>query len=52
MRSGVPFEIEGVVETFAAEGAEIPFGVRMAFHVPVQQSLKTEHLVAEPTLKL
>ena len=36
MGSGMSFQIESVVEAFATKGAEIPFGITVAFHMPVQ----------------
>lgn len=47
MRSGVSFQIERVIETLPAEGAQVALDVRMAFHVPIQQSLQGETLGAE-----
>lgn len=31
----MPFQIEGIVEAFAAEGAQVAFNFRVAFHVTV-----------------
>ena len=47
VRAGVSFQIKGVVEAFATEGAEVAFDVRMAFHVPIQEPLQGETLGAE-----
>lgn len=40
MRSRVSLQIERIIETFAAKCAQIPFDVRMAFHVSIQQPLQ------------
>jgi hypothetical protein len=47
MRSGVSFQIKGVIETLPAEGAKVALDVRMAFHVPIQQPLEGETLGAK-----
>lgn len=47
MRSCVPFKIEGVIETFPAESAQVALDVRVALHVPVEEALETERLGAE-----
>lgn len=47
VRSRVPLQVEGVVESFAAERAQVPLHVRVAFHVTVQQALESEMLGAD-----
>ena len=44
-------QIKGVVEAFSTEGAKVPLGVRVALHVPVEESLEGEGLGAGPTLE-
>lgn len=44
MRAGVSFQIEGVVESLPAEGAQIALDVRMTLHVSVEEPLKSETL--------
>lgn len=44
MGSGVPFQVECVVEALAAECAEVAFQVGMAFCVPIQQPLQVKTL--------
>ena len=39
MCPGVALQVKGVIEALSAECAEIPLGVAVALHVPVQQSL-------------
>ena len=39
MCPGVALQVKGVIEALSAECAEIPLGVTVALHVPVQQSL-------------
>jgi 23S rRNA A2030 N6-methylase RlmJ len=46
VRSGVPLEVECVVESLAAEGAKVAFHVAVALHVPVEQSQQAERLLA------
>ena len=50
--AGVPLEVEGVVEALAAEGAQVALDVRVALHVPVEQPLQREHLLADPASEL
>lgn len=52
MSSGVAFEIEGVVEAFAAEGAQVSLDVRVALHVAVQEPLQAEGLRAHAAHEL
>ena len=52
MSSGVPFQVEGVVETLAAEGAQVSLRVAVTLHVPVEKSLEVEDFRAHATLKL
>ncbi len=51
MCTGVPFQIKCVVESFAAEGAQVSFGITMTLHVSVKQPLEAERLGADPALK-
>jgi len=44
MGSGMSFQIKCIIEAFATKCAEVPFGITVAFHVPVQKSLKTKDL--------
>jgi len=46
MRSCVPLQIEGVVESLAAECTEVALGVTVTLHVPVQQPLQSEPFAA------
>jgi hypothetical protein len=48
----VSLQIEGVVEAFAAERAEVALRVAVTLHVAVEQPLQGEHLGAEPALEL
>lgn len=50
--TGVSLQVEGVVESLPAEGTQIALHVRVALHVPVQQSLQSETLGAESANKL
>lgn len=50
--SGVAFEIEGIVEAFAAEGAQVALDVRVALHVAVQEPLQAEGLRAHAAHEL
>ena len=52
MGSRVSLQIKCVVETFATECAEVPLGVAVALHVPVQQPLEGERFAARPTREL
>ena len=45
-------QIEGVVESFTAECAQITFAVTVTLHVTVEKALKGEHLGADPALEL
>lgn len=47
VRSRVSLQIECVVESLAAECAQIAFDVRMAFHVTIKQSLECKRLRAD-----
>lgn len=49
VRSGVPLQVEGVVEALAAKRAQVTFHVAMAFHVTVQESLEAEVFAADAT---
>lgn len=50
--SGVPFQVERIVESFAAERAQVSFDVTVALHVTVQETLESErfaaHLARQP----
>lgn len=46
VRANVPLEVEGVVEAFAAEGAQVPLGVVVTLDVSVQHPLVLERLLA------
>jgi len=48
VRASVSFQIERIVEAFAAEGTKVAFDVRVTFHVPVEKPLQREALGAEP----
>ena len=52
MSTRVTLQIEGVVESLAAKGAQVTLGVGVTLHVTIQQPLKAEHLAAKATLKL
>lgn len=43
----VPLQVERVVESFATKSAQIPFDVRVALHVPIEQPLQRERLRAD-----
>lgn len=45
----VSLQVEGIVESFAAERAQVPLHVRVTFHVTVQQTLKCEVFRADAT---
>lgn len=47
MGACVSLQIERVIESFATERAQIAFDVRMALHVPIQQSLQRERFRAD-----
>lgn len=51
VRPRMSLEVECVIETLAAECAEVSFDVRVAFHMSVQKSLKAEVLRANSTHK-
>lgn len=48
----VTLQVEGVVEALSAESAQVPFDVRVALHVPVEQALQIESLGAHAADKL
>lgn len=50
--SGMSLQVERVVETFAAERAQVSLDVAVAFHVSVQQTLQVESLGAQVTAEL
>ena len=45
--SSMSFQVESVVESFAAEGTQIALDVRVTLHVSVQQPLQGETLGAQ-----
>ena len=51
MCPGVAFQIIGVVESLAAEGAKVALDVAVTFHVSIQESLQTETLLADLALE-
>lgn len=46
MRSGVTFQVEGIVEAFATECAQVTLHIAVTLHVAIQQTLETEGLAA------
>jgi hypothetical protein len=46
--SRVSLQVEGVVESLAAEGAEVPLHVAVAFHVAIQQAQQAEGFLTHP----
>ena len=42
-------EIERIVETLAAERAQVPFQLAVIFQVPIEQTLELERLHAQAT---
>lgn len=52
MSSRVPLQVERVIEALSAESAQVPFDVRVALHVPVQQTLQVKGLGADAADKL
>lgn len=52
MCSGVSLQVEGVIESFPTEGAEIPLDVTVTLHVPVKKSLQGESFAADPAAEL
>ena len=52
MGSRVPLQIKCVVESLAAECAEVPLGVAVALHVPVQQPLEAESFATDAAREL
>lgn len=47
MCAHVSLEVEGVVEAFAAEAAQVPLRLVVALHVSVQHPLELEGLLAD-----
>lgn len=47
MRAHVSLEVEGVVEAFTAEAAQVPLGLVVALQVSVQHPLELEGLLAD-----
>lgn len=52
MGAGVPLQVKGIIEPFAAEGAEVSLGVAVALHVTVEEALQAEDLGTEAALEL
>ena len=52
MSPGVSLQIEGVVESFPTESAEISLGVTVTLHVSVEKPLQGETLPTHPAGKL
>ena len=52
MSPGVSLQIEGVVESFPTESAEISFGVTVTLHMSVEKPLQGEAFPTSPTGKL
>lgn len=50
--SRVSFQVKRIVETFATECAQVSLNIRVAFHVTIEQSLKSEVLRANTTNEL
>ena len=50
--SRVSLQIKCVVESLAAECAEVPLGVAVALHVPVQQPLEPESFATHAAREL
>ena len=50
--SRMTLQIEGVVKSLAAECAEVPLGVAVALHVPVQQALQPKSFATNAAGKL
>lgn len=50
--SGVPLKVERVIESLAAERAQVALDVRVALHVPVKEPLQRERLLAYPAAEL
>ncbi len=51
MCSRVALQVEGVVESLAAECAEIALHVAVAFHVAIQQAQQAEGFLTHPAVK-
>lgn len=51
MCPNVPLKIEGVIEALAAVGARVSLDVRVALHVPIEESLEAELLAANRALE-
>lgn len=52
MSPGVSLQIEGVVESFPTESAEISLGVTVTLHVSVEKPLEGETFPTNPAGKL
>jgi hypothetical protein len=50
--SRVSLQVEGVVESLAAEGAEVALHVAVAFHVAIQQAQQAEGFLAHPAVQI
>lgn len=52
MCAGVALKVKGVVETFAAESAQVTLDIGVALHMAVEESLEAEGLRAHATHEL
>ena len=52
MGTSVSFQVESVVESFAAVSAEVTFDLAVAFDMSVEHALERKFLVALATYKL
>ena len=52
MGPGMSLQIKGVIEAFATKGTEIPLGITVTLHVPIQKPLQAEDFRAQAALKL
>lgn len=48
MGACVALQVKGVVESFAAECAEVPLDITVTLHVSVQEPLEAKGLAADP----
>ena len=52
MGPGMSLQIKGVIEAFTTKGTEIPLGITVTLHVPIQKPLQAEDFRAQAALKL
>ena len=52
MGPSMSFQIKGVIEAFATKGTEIPLGITVTLHMPIQKPLQAEDFRAQAALKL